>query len=110
MESGLVFDVRNDTKDNGGGKVSEDRYLARHRIVPYTSICKNLSSACQRADLSHVRPTIYTLPLLLFATGAGRAYRAGQLPRWPQVCGDDHANEERYCGAWELKMPPEKRS
>ena len=35
MENGLVFDVRTDTNDNGGGKVREYRCPARHRIVPY---------------------------------------------------------------------------
>ncbi len=44
MENGLVFDVRTDTNDNGGGKVLEHRCPARHRMVPYTSIRKSLSS------------------------------------------------------------------
>ena len=56
MENGLIFDVRTDTNDNGGGKVSEYRCPARHRIVPYTSIRKSLSSAGHRAGLGHVRP------------------------------------------------------
>jgi hypothetical protein len=56
MENGLVFDVRTDTNDNGGGKVREYRCPARHRIVPYTSIRKSLSSAGHRAGLGHVRP------------------------------------------------------
>ena len=51
MENGLVFDVRTDTNDNGGGKVREYRCPARHRIVPYTSIRKSLSSAGKRAGL-----------------------------------------------------------
>ena len=52
----LVTDVRTDTNDNGGGKVREYRCPARHRIVPYTSIRKSLSSAGKRAGLGHVRP------------------------------------------------------
>ena len=56
MENGLAFDVRTDTNDNGGGKVREYRCPARHRIVPYTSIRKSLSSAGHRAGLGHVRP------------------------------------------------------
>ena len=47
---------RTDTNDNGGGKVREYRCPARHRIIPYTSIRKSLSSAGKRADLGHVRP------------------------------------------------------
>ena len=54
MENGLVFDVRTDTNDNGGGKVREYRCPARHRIVPYTSIRKSLSSASQRAGQSAI--------------------------------------------------------
>ncbi len=53
-ENGLVFDVRTDTNDNGGGKVREYRCPARHRIVPYTSIRKSLSSASQRAGQSAI--------------------------------------------------------
>ncbi len=34
----------------------EYRCPARHRIVPYTSIRKSLSSAGKRAGLGHVRP------------------------------------------------------
>ena len=52
----MVFDVRTDTNDNGGGKVREYRCPARHRIVPYTSIRKSLSSAGKRSGLGHVRP------------------------------------------------------
>ena len=44
---------RTDTNDNGGGKVREYRCPARHRIVPYTSIRKSLSSAGHRAGLGH---------------------------------------------------------
>ena len=46
---------RTGTNDNGGGKVREYRCPARHRIVPYTSIRKSLSSAGHRAGLGHVR-------------------------------------------------------
>jgi hypothetical protein len=35
MENGLIFDVRTDTNDNGGGKVREYHCPARHRIVLY---------------------------------------------------------------------------
>ena len=56
MDHGLIFDVRTDTNDNGGGKVREYRCPARHRLVPYTSIRKSLSSAGKRAALGHVRP------------------------------------------------------
>ena len=45
---------RTDTNDNGGGKVREYRCPARHRIVPYPSIRKSLSSAGHRAGLGHV--------------------------------------------------------
>ena len=41
MENGLVFDIRTDTNDNGGGKVREYRCPARHRIVPQTFIRKS---------------------------------------------------------------------
>ena len=34
MENGLVFDVRTDTNDNGGGKIREYRCPARHRNRP----------------------------------------------------------------------------
>ena len=52
MENRLVLDMRTDTNGNGEGKVSKYRRPARHRIVPYTSIRKSLSSA----GLGHVRP------------------------------------------------------
>jgi integrase len=42
--------------DNGGGRVREYRCPARHRIVPYTSIRKSLSSAGKSSGLGHVRP------------------------------------------------------
>ena len=54
MENGLVFDVRTDTNDNGGGKVREYRCPAP--ACPLSSIRKSLSSAGNRAGLGHVRP------------------------------------------------------
>ncbi len=53
MENGLVFDVRTDTNDNGGGKVREYRCPARHRIVPYTSLLNahyRVKNALSRLD------------------------------------------------------------
>ena len=91
MENGLVFDVRTDTSDNGGGKVREYRCPARHRIVPYTSIRKSLSSAGKRSGLGHVRPHDLRHTFVYSPTGPQRPYRAGQLPRRPQVDGDDEA-------------------
>ena len=81
MENGLVFDVRTDTNDNGGGKVREYRCPARHRIVPYTSIRKSLSSAGHRAGHGHVRPHGPTPYLCHSPTGSEGPHRAGQLPR-----------------------------
>ena len=57
MDHGLVFDVRTATNDNGGGKVREYRCPARHRLVPYTSIRKSLSSAGKRAALGQGQRT-----------------------------------------------------
>ena len=63
-ENGLVFDVRTDTNDNGGGKVREYRCPARHRIVPCTSIRKSLSSASQRAGQSAINFGVRTIACL----------------------------------------------
>ena len=91
MENRLLFDVRTDTNGNGGGKVREYRCPARHRIVPYTSILKSLSSAGHRAGLGHVRPhdlchTFGTRMLDLSVPIDQINYLAGH-----KVIGDDQA-------------------
>ena len=68
MENGLVFDVRTDTNDNGGGKVREYRCPARPRTPPRLAPYLRHTNARPR-----------------------RPHRAGQLPRRPQVDGDDQA-------------------
>jgi integrase len=105
MENGLVFDVRTDTNDNGGGKVREYRCPARHRIVPYTSIRKSLSSAGHRAGLGHVRPhdlrhTFVTRMLDLSVPIEQVNYLAGHKSM-AMTKRYDHANEERYGAAIE---------
>ena len=105
MENGLIFDVRTDTNDNGGGKVREYRCPARHRIVPYTSIRKSLSSAGKRAGLGHVRPhdlrhTFVTRLLDLSVPIEQVNYLAGHKSM-AMTKRYDHANEERYGGAIE---------
>ena len=105
MENVLVFDVRTDTNDNGGGKVREYRCPARHRIVPYTSIRKSLSSAGKRAGLGHVRPhdlrhTFVTRLLDLSVPIEQVNYLAGHKSM-AMTKRYDHANEERYGGAIE---------
>ena len=105
MENGLVFDVRTDTNDNGGGKVREYRCPARHRIVPYTSIRKSLSSAGHRAGLGHVRPhdlrhTFVTRMLDLGVPIEQVNYLAGHKSM-AMTKRYDHANEERYGAAIE---------
>jgi len=105
MESGLVFDVRTDTNDNGGGKVREYRCPARHRIVPYTSIRKSLSSAGHRAGLGHVRPhdlrhTFVTRMLDLGVPIEQVNYLAGHKSM-AMTKRYDHAREEQYGGAIE---------
>ena len=65
MENGLVFDVRTDTNDNGGGKVREYRCPAP--ACPLSSIRKSLSSAGKRAGLGHVRPDAFDNDHLLIS-------------------------------------------
>ena len=101
----MVFDVRTDTNDNGGGKVREYRCPARHRIVPYTSIRKSLSSAGKRSGLGHVRPhdlrhTFVTRMLDLGVPIEQVNYLAGHKSM-AMTKRYDHANEERYGGAIE---------
>ena len=105
MENELVFDIRTDTNDNGGGKVREYRCPARHRIDPYTSIRKSLSSAGHRAGLGHVRPhdlrhTFVTRLLDLSVPIEQVNYLAGHKSM-TMTKRYDHANEERYGGAIE---------
>ena len=105
MENGLVFDVRTDTNDNGGGKVRKYRCPARHRIVPYTSIRKSLSSAGKRVGLGHVRPqdlrhTFVTRMLDRGVPIEQVNYLAGHKSM-AMTKRYDHANEERYGGAIE---------
>jgi integrase len=107
MENRLVFDVRTDTNDNGGGKVREYRCPARHRVVPYTSIRKSLSSAGHRAGLGlgHVRPhdlrhTFVTRMLDLGVPIEQINYLAGHKSM-AMTKRYDHANEERYGAAIE---------
>jgi len=101
----LVFDVRTDTNDTDGGKVREYRCPARHRIVPYTSIRKSLSSAGHRAGLGHVRPhdlrhTFVTRMLDLSVPIEQVNYLAGHKSM-AMTKLYDHANEERYGAAIE---------
>ncbi len=101
----MVFDIRTDTNDNGGGKVREYRCPARHRIVPYTSIRKSLSSAGHRAGLGHVRPhdlrhTFVTRMLDLGVPIEQVNYLAGHKSM-AMTKRYDHANEERYGAAIE---------
>ena len=100
MENDLVFDLPTDTNDNGGGKVREYRCPARHRIVPYTSIRKSLSSAGHRAGLGHVRPhdlrhTFVTRLLDLGVPIEQVNYLAGHKSM-AMTKRYDHANDERY--------------
>ena len=52
MENGLVFDMRTDTNDNGGGKVREYRCPARHltnaRYAPYPTTDESAVEAAWR--------------------------------------------------------------
>ncbi len=105
MENGLVFDMRTDTNEPGGGKVREYRCPARHRIVPYTSIPKSLRSAGHRAGLGHVRPhdlrhTFVTRLLDWEVPIEQINYLAGHKSM-AMTKRYDHANEERYGGAIE---------
>ena len=103
MENGLVFDVRTDTNDNGGGKVREYRCPARHRFVPYTSIRKSLSSAGHRAGLGRphdLRHTFVTRMLDLSVPIEQVNYLAGHKSM-AMTKRYDHANEERYGAAIE---------
>jgi len=105
MENGLLFNVRTDTNDNGGGKVREYRCPARHRIVPYTSIRKSLSSAGKRAGLGHVRPhdLRHTFVTRLLDLGVP-IEQVNYLARHKSMAMTkryDHANEERYGAAIE---------
>ena len=105
MENDLVFDIRTDINDNGGGKVREYLCPARHRIVPYTSIRKSLSSAGHRAGLGHVRPhdlrhTFVTRMLDLSVPIEQVNYLAGHKSM-AMTKRYDHANEERYGAAIE---------
>ena len=59
----LVFDVRTDTNDNGGGKAREYRCPARHRIVPYTSIRKTSVQRATAPASAMYAPTISAIPL-----------------------------------------------
>ena len=87
----------------------EYRCTARHRIVPYTSIRKTVSSAGQRAGLGHVRPhdlhhAFVTrmpdlgVPIEQVNFLAGHKSMA-MLTRYA------HANEERYWGLSSRWMP-----
>ena len=83
----------------------EYRCPARHRIVPYTSIRKSLSSAGHRAGLGHVRPhdlrhTFVTRLLDLGVPIEQVNYLAGHTSM-AMTKRYDHANEERYGGAIE---------
>ena len=94
----LIFDVRTDTNDNGGGKVREYRCPARHRIVPYKSIRK-------RAGLGHecphdLRHTFVTRMLDLGVPIEQVNYLAGHKSM-AMTKRYDHANEERYGAAIE---------
>ena len=114
MDHGLVFDVRTDTNDNGGGKVREYRCPARHRLVPYTSIRKSLSSAGKRAALGHVRPhdlrhTFVTRLLDLAVPIEQVNYLAGHKSM-AMTKRYDHAHEERYGGAIEALDKVAKRN
>ena len=100
----MGFEVRTDTNNNGG-KVREYRCPARHRIVPYTSIRKSLSSAGHRAGLGHVRPhdlrhTFVTRLLDLSVPIEQVNYLAGHKSM-AMTKRYDHANEERYGAAIE---------
>jgi hypothetical protein len=83
----LVFDVRTDTNDNGGGKVREYRCPARHRIVPYTSIRKSLSSAVQSCRSTCMEPSC-----LLASSAVGQ--RGGSVGR-RDCLGDSEARQDR---------------
>ena len=101
----MIFDVRTDTNDTDGSKVREYRCPARHRIVPYTSIRKSLSSAGHRAGLGHVRPhdlrhTFVTRMLDLSVPIEQVNYLAGHKSM-AMTKLYDHANEERYGAAIE---------
>ena len=77
----------------------------RHRLVPYTSIRKSLSSAGKRAALGHVRPhdlrhTFVTRLQDLGVPIEQVNYLAGHKSM-AMTKRYDHANEERYGGAIE---------
>ncbi len=81
------------------------RCPARHRIVPYTSIRKSLSSAGKSAGLGHVRPqglrhTFVTRMLDRGVPIEQVNYLAGHKSM-AMTKRYDHANEERYGGAIE---------
>ena len=87
------------------GQVREYRCPARHRIVPYTSIRKSLSSAGKRSGLGHVRPhdlrhTFVTRMLDLGVPIEQVNYLAGHKSM-SMTKRYDHANEERYGAAIE---------
>ena len=87
----------------------EYRCPARHRIVPYTSIRKTLSSAGQRAGLGHVRPHDLRHAFVTRMPDLGVPieqvnYLAGHKSM-AMIKRYDHANEERYWGLSSRWMP-----
>ena len=103
--NGEWIDLRRAHRHQRRGQGARIPLPRSHRIVPYTSIRKSLSSAGHRAGLGHVRPhdLRHTFVTLMLDPGVPIEqvnYLAGHKSM-AMTKRYDHANEERYGAAIE---------